>query len=102
MSKITLKNGAQEVRQLVAITMMSLRKLFDDDPMVAYDLIMLCRNSDYRPFGSAPDKLAALRLASPMGIGMTVHESIRNIVLSAATGEGMDIGIENPIAVERS
>ncbi len=95
---VTLKNGMQEVKQLVAVTTMSLRGLMAQKPIVFYELVQLCRNGDHRLFGRSGDDLKALSLVSQHGDQWHVHDSIRNIVLSASEGEGMDLKFVNPLA----
>lgn len=95
---VTLKNGTSEVASLVAVTMHSINKLTDDGFGIAiFELVELSRNPQHVPFGNAGDKLKAFSLASEKDGKWTVHNSIRNVVLSAASGEGMDVQIGDPI-----
>lgn len=63
--------------------------------IVLYELVACCRDRNHQPFGNAGEKLAALELRREDG---TIHESIRNIVLSAASGEGLDLTLGSPLA----
>lgn len=95
---VTLKNGTSEVASLVAVTMQSINKLTEDGFGVAvFELVTLCRDRNHVPFGNTGDKLKAFSLASENDGKWTVHDSIRNIVLSAASGEGMNVEVGNPI-----
>lgn len=97
---VTLRNGAQEAKPLVAIIWAGIRKLLDD-PMgggiVMYELVMKCRDSNHQFFGNTGDRLKALRLVELNG---AVHNSIRNIVLSSAEGEGLQMSFRCPVADE--
>ena len=82
MTITTLKHG-EESTPLVAVTMLALHHLLEQEPVAFYDLVMKCRDRDYAFFGNAREKLQERALVQPDG---TVHSSIRNIVLTAVTG----------------
>lgn len=92
---VTLKNGTTEVEPLVAATMMSLRKLFDEEPIVLFDLVSRCRDDSYEWFGDAEKECKDLRLVQSDN---TIHRSIKNIILSATEGDGMDMTLVSPYA----
>lgn len=94
MQMVRLKNGAEEAEPLVAVTMMSLRNLLQQSPIAFYELVMLCRKPGHKLFGNADKELKALSLVDPSG---HVHDSIRNIVLSATSGEGLNLSLGSPI-----
>lgn len=94
MEMLKLKNGAEEAEPLVLTTMMILRKLLADKPMVFFDLVLKCRNSSYTMGGSAA---AQLQEAALIDHDESIHSSIKNIVLSAAVGSGLAMTIENPV-----
>lgn len=52
METVTLKNGAMEAKPAVMATMMSLRHLFDSEPIVAYELVMKCRDRNHQFVGN--------------------------------------------------
>lgn len=94
---VKLKNGSEEVSQLIPITMMALRRLMDEGKfIVVYELIQMCRDRNHKPWGETGADLKALSLASEFDGTWTVHKSIRNIVLSAVSGEGLDMTISDP------
>ena len=93
---VKLKNGTEEFRPLVAVTRMHINKLLESNPIALYELVELCRDRHHKPFGQTGDDLVALSLATKTSDGLMVHESIRNIVLSATSGEGMEMTIGNP------
>jgi len=90
---VTLKNGSQEFGPFVSATMLSLERLFDRTPIIGHELVMKCRDSNHHLFGDAASLLIARSLVSP---DKTIHESIRNIVLSAVTGEDLDMILGSP------
>lgn len=94
MECVTLKNGQEEARPLVVATMMALRSLMAEEPIVLYELVMKCRDRDHRFFGNTGERLQELALAQPDG---SIHGSIRNIVLSATSGEGLDLVLHSPV-----
>lgn len=97
---VTLKNGTIEDRGLVIATMMSIRGLMGSSGLegllLVADLVSICRKDPtYQPYGDNEKKLKELSLINSDG---SVHESIRNIVLSAANGEGLEMSITSPLA----
>ena len=56
---------------------------------------MKCRDKDHQFFGNAGTELMHLKLVE--GDGDRIHSCIRNIVLSASTGEMLDMRLINPI-----
>jgi len=88
-----LKNGASEVRNLVEVTMFVLQSLLAEDPIAFYEMAMLCRNPKHELWGNTRDKLTARSLVESSG---QPHSSIRNIVLSAVTGDGFNLTLGSP------
>ena len=96
-----LKNGADEVPQLVAVVMHTLRSLMVSAPLQVYDLAMFCRDPTYEFFGDNGSKLVSLGLLNARPDGkFAVHESIYNVVTSAVDGEGLDMRLVNPVAID--
>lgn len=95
---IRLKNGSEEFRPLVASVMVSLRDLLASAPIAFYDLVMLARDDNHRPFGGTGTDLVARCLLANDGQAFSMHDSVRNIVLSAVSGEGFDLCIGSPAA----
>jgi len=123
METLKLKNGTEEALPLVRITMLSLSALIEKNPIAFYELVMKCRNQNHKFFGNTADELVKLSLVTesgrltsqevisigkrldlkdgdsiPENIQYHVHDSIRNIVLSAVEGEGLSMKLTNPIA----
>ena len=95
---VKLKNGTEEARPMVAVTMFALNGLMEEGKVIVlYELVQLCRNRDHVPWGKTGEDLKALSLIENRD-GWHVHDSIRNIVLSAAKGEGLEMSIGNPVA----
>lgn len=90
---ITLKNGSVEFQPLVKITMLSLEKLMLDKPILFYELVMKARDSKHVFFGNSADDLKSLNLIHN---DETLHESIRNIIVSATEGDGLDMKLVSP------
>lgn len=93
---VLLKNGTEELKSLVLITMFALNKLMDDKAMVVYELVQLCRDENHSLWGQACEDLQSLFRVQKTENGWLVNDSIRNIVLSAVTGEGSEMTIGNP------
>lgn len=102
MEEIKLKNGSSEPKPLVVVTMMSLDGLLKNHAAAFYDLVMICRTANrphqlnrYQPFGNNGQVLQDLSLMDADG---NIHSSIRNVVLSAVTGDGLNMTLGSPKA----
>lgn len=102
MKEIRLKNGSTEVEPLVIAAMVSLDNLLKNHVTAFYDLVMICRTAGrphplnrYQPFGNNGQVLQDLALMEADG---KVHDSIRNVVLSAVTGDGLNMALGSPKA----
>ena len=94
---VTLENGTKEAESLITIVMMSLYKLSEEKPLSVYELVMKCKDNDHQFFGDTTKDLRDLALVQSDD---SVHCSIRNIVLSAAEGEELDMVLKSPIMTE--
>lgn len=94
METVILRNGAEEVKPLVAIVMSLLEHVANERPFALYDLVMRCRDLSYQFFGDNEEYLRELKLVDQNGI---IHDSDRNVILSAVGGEGMDMVLRSPI-----
>lgn len=95
MMSAKLKNGSELQSSLVAVTMMSLEKLIEK-PIVFYELVMLCRDRSHDVWSpEILQDLKALALVQPDGLP---HRAIQDVVLSAVTGDGMDMELGSPLA----
>ena len=95
MEIVKLRNGSEEPKPIVVATILSLKSLMETKPITFYELVMKCRDRNHQLFGVSSQDLKALRL---IGEDESVHESIRNIVLSSAEGDGLDMKFVSPIA----
>ena len=95
MEQIRLKNGSEEAKVLVTVTSINVNNLLKTNPIAFFELVSLCRDPQHKPFGNTSQILADLSLMEPGG---TVHQSIRNIVLSGSQGEGLDMVWTSPVA----
>ena len=96
MDTVQLKNGTEEAKPAVMATMLSLEHLASNDPTVLYDLLMRCQDRDYQWFG---DNQATAEKLSLMLPNNHIDDTVKNIVLSAVTENGLDISLGNPVAV---
>lgn len=97
---VTLKNGTEEARPLIGVMMLTLQRLWAEKPTVLYELVQLCRDREHELWGSTSEDLLALSLIEKTNDGFRVHDSIRNIVLSAIEGEGLEMKLGNPVAAQ--
>lgn len=89
-----LKNGREEILSLVTVTMMTLYKLMEENPIALYELTEKCKNPEHIIFGQIEPILQDLALIN----NGQIHDSIKNIILSAIKGEGLELTLINPIS----
>ena len=97
MQTVTLRNGSEELDSLVITTMTTLRRMMNDGftgLMALYDLHQVCLETGYQPAAQQLEYLKILSMLQPNG---RPHDSIRNIVLSAVQGEGLEMELVNPV-----
>ena len=94
---VKLKNGTIEAEGLVSVMMFSLRNLLQESPITFYELVMKCRDRDHQFWSDTLKSLQDLHLIQQDG---KVHDSIRNIVLSAVEGEMSEMTLGSPLPVK--
>lgn len=95
MEILTLKNGSQVPEPLVKVTMLLLSTLMERNPIAFYELVMKCRDSKHELLGNTSEVLSDLSLIQSDGC---VHDAIRDIMLSASEGKGLDMTLRSPVA----
>ncbi len=96
--QVTLKNGTREHAPLVVVVTEHLNSLINIGMgIVVYELVEMCRDANHKPFGSTGDELKARYLVEEIDGLWRVHESTKNIVLLAVSGEGLDLTVGDPI-----
>ena len=94
METIKLKNGAEEALSAVVSITANLEGLLKDSPVAFYDLVSRCNNPGYSIFPPSEKILDE----SGLLVNGTIHNTIKNIIHSGVTGEGMDIQWSSPVA----
>ncbi|OGT46803.1 MAG: hypothetical protein A3E83_03890 [Gammaproteobacteria bacterium RIFCSPHIGHO2_12_FULL_41_20] len=94
---IKLKNGSTELDGVVFTVMDNLKSLFHSNPILFYEFVMKCRDSNHTMFGKSND---ALKLLGLIEGNNSVHDSVRNIVLSAVEGEGLGMRLGSPVCAD--
>lgn len=97
MEIVTLKNGTEEAKGLVQVTRISLEKLFEQQPVAFCELVACCKERGHKPQGNTGETLQSLALLQPDN---SPHGSIRNIVLSAVEGDGLEMKLVSPCKQE--
>lgn len=97
MNTVKLRTGEEAFAPMVTLVMSSLEELIKKDPigLVFYDLVMLCRNPNYKLFGNAEEVLRERNLIETDG---QPHDLVRSIVLAATEGEGLEMKLVSPLA----
>lgn len=100
MEMLRLNNDSSEPKISVATTMMSIRSLWDQGITgicAVSDLYERCRDPNHQIANGELKTLQGLALIQPDG---RIHDTIKNVVLSAITGESSDIALGSPIKQE--
>ena len=90
-----LQNGSEEPSISVAVTMMALKNLIQDDPLSFFELVSKARDRGHEIPPHQTNVLVGLHLMEPEG---TLHQTIRNVILSAVTGESLGMTLQDPRA----
>lgn len=96
---VTLRNGASEFEPLVRTMSFILRNLMEEKPITLYELVKMCRDPQHKPWGGVLEQLRERRLVEERPDGTWgIYDSIRNIVLSSAQGDVLDLTLVSPVA----
>lgn len=89
-----LKNGSDVPDAIVAATMVTVKMLFESDPVAFFELVSKARDPRHEFWSeSIAKRLAALGLLDAQG---GVHRAVADVVASAARGEGLAMTLGNP------
>lgn len=93
---VQLANGKVEAKPLVLVTMLSLESLLESNPIAFHELTMKCRDDEHTFFGNTEEVLKQSALVQEDG---KIHQSIKNIVVSAVKGEDLDMMLGSPLRI---
>ena len=94
---IKLKNGSEEVKAAVSTIMISLKALWDQEPVAVIELAEVCRDPDHEIFGGLTGQCRKVLVgAALLHKDGSVHATVRHVVLSAVEGEGIDTQLGDP------
>ncbi|HTQ90272.1 MAG TPA: hypothetical protein VMK84_12350 [Streptosporangiaceae bacterium] len=94
-AEITLKNGAKAPGGAVKAIMINLGELERDDPPGFCELVCISRDPAYQIWG---DYTRILRERGLLGGDGQPHDIVRDVVLSAATGDDPLYSLGSPYA----
>lgn len=102
MSDITLRNGGTAPAAIVRTTDLTLSHLMGTDPIALIELASAARDPEHVLFGKTGAKL--IELAMIEGVDSQgralMRPYMRDIILSATHGEGLEIGLRSPAGAE--
>ena len=90
---VKLEGGSAEAKSLVVVTMDSLQRLIENDPIPFYELVMRSRDRDHEFFGNSGERLERLGLTE-RGV---VHSSTAALVRNAVTGDLLKMRLGYPL-----
>jgi hypothetical protein len=95
---VKLKNGSSETAISVQMAMIPLREIAEKETLLFYELVQLCRDPQHQML-----KMYGSRLKERYGLvsevfdgKYEVHASVRNVVLSAVTGDDSALAVVSP------
>jgi hypothetical protein len=97
MEMIALNNGSTEPQPAVVATFMSLSGLWKEGiggMCAVVDLVERCKNPQHPIDRVSEAKLKSLALIGPDG---RIHQTVKNVTLSAAKGESFDMTLVSPV-----
>lgn len=95
MKTVTLKhNNIEEAEVAVTSIMISLKQLLTDSYLAFYDLVMLARDDNTSIW--IPSAII-LKKFGLLDESLQMHDTIRNVILSAVEGENTEMILVNPI-----
>lgn len=89
---VKLKNGSTEPQASVVVFMVTLEVIAKTNPMAFYDLVQVCRGVKTV---EEIDNKAILEQLALLARGK-VNPTVKNIVLSGVTGEGLELALSDP------
>jgi hypothetical protein len=95
---VRLKSGYEEAQSLVVSTIFQLELLITEDSIAFYEAVMIARNPEQVCFGDRANRLKELAILTRDG---RMHDSVRNIIVSAVSGEGLEMRLGNPVVEEQ-
>jgi len=98
MRMIKLRTGKEVPEPNVKVVMISLNGLMTSNPIALYELVMLCRDKKHQLFGNTGEVLKSYALIEPSG---QPHDVIRDVVLAATEGEGLELRLVSPVATDK-
>jgi hypothetical protein len=98
--EVRLRNGKTAPKVLIGTTSIALRTLLTEQPIAIYELVMACRDKSHVMFGNNGDAAHRLGLVEHLNSDGTavIHDCVRDIILSAVTGDGLDMELHSPVA----
>lgn len=95
MNEVRLKNGTTALQVAVASTLSTLEVLRDNHPLALFDLVMFARDP-----GDTLDRdtLQMMKKFSLVDESGAMPRDVRNVVLSAAEGDGLNMRLVSPLA----
>ena len=97
--EVQLRNGSTEPATIVKAVSIALKSLFESGHLgvlAFHDLVMLCRNPDREETNSTRMTIDTLKEKGFVQEDGTVNESTRNVVLSSAEGDGLEMQFISP------
>lgn len=95
MEELVLANGAKELDITVWSIVFALEVMVRDAPEGFRQAVQVARDRDHVPPEPILDQLNAASFLDAHGL---MHETVRNVILSSAVGEGRDVLMRSPIA----
>lgn len=97
MENITLRTGKTVPKSLFLVISTSFELLFTSNVIMAYELVMLCRDANHELWDDTGNELRNMGFLKIGGTSYRVQEEIQDIVLASTDGDGGDLHLVNPL-----
>ena len=94
MELMKLRNGSEVAKPIVTYAMMATKRLAEELPFVLFEAVKMARNPDYKPSVEICETLESYGLLKDG----EMRRAVRDVIASAASGEGWDVTIGSPVA----
>lgn len=88
-----LRNGRDVPGPVVRVTVLSMERLLENNPVAFVEAVEVARDPSHRPWGQTGKVLAGAGLT---GAGGRMHGAMRDVILACTEGDGAGLRLVSP------
>jgi hypothetical protein len=96
---VTLRTGAEVPEPVIRTVTITMSRLMETDPIAPYEAVMMAREPGYVPFGNTGETLKRFDFIDNFP---KLHRTVRDVILAATEGDGMDLRLVSPYAAQEA